>query len=111
MRSHSRGGQLDWSRAIIDSSHVRALRRGEHSGPSPVDRGRPGSKHHVLTNDVGIHLPTSLTGGNRNDVTQLVALLDQAPAVRGRRGRPRIGGDQELPDYAMTQRPSAHRKS
>ncbi len=31
----------------------------------------------------------SLTGGNRNDVTQLLPLLDKIPAVAGRVGRPR----------------------
>jgi transposase len=31
----------------------------------------------------------SLTGGNRNDVTQLMPLIQAVPAVRGRRGRPR----------------------
>jgi transposase len=31
----------------------------------------------------------SLTGGNRNDVTQLMPLLQALPSVRGRRGRPR----------------------
>jgi IS5 family transposase len=30
-----------------------------------------------------------LTGGNAHDVTQLLALVDAIPAVRGRRGRPR----------------------
>ena len=37
----------------------------------------------------GIPLAVSLTGGNRNDVTQLLPLLDKIPPVRGRRGRPR----------------------
>ena len=31
----------------------------------------------------------SLTGGNRNDVTQLMSLTEAVPPVRGRRGRPR----------------------
>lgn len=31
----------------------------------------------------------SLTGGNRNDVTQLMPLIEAVPPVRGRRGRPR----------------------
>jgi transposase len=31
----------------------------------------------------------SLTGGNRNDVTQLMPLLEAVPPVRGRVGRPR----------------------
>jgi transposase len=30
-----------------------------------------------------------LTGGNRNDVTQLMPLLQAVPPVRGKRGRPR----------------------
>ncbi len=29
-----------------------------------------------------------LTGGNRNDVTQLLPLIDAIPPIRGRRGRP-----------------------
>lgn len=82
-------GKIDWSRAVIDSSHVRAARRGPKSGPSPVDRGRAGSKHHILTDAGGIPLSVSVTGGNRNDVTQLLPLLDAVPPVRGRRGRPR----------------------
>lgn len=32
----------------------------------------------------------SLTGGNRNDVTQLMPLIDMVPPVRGKRGRPRF---------------------
>lgn len=31
----------------------------------------------------------TVTGGNRNDVTQLLPLVDALPAIRGRRGRPR----------------------
>jgi transposase len=34
-------------------------------------------------------LAVTLTGGNRNDVTQLVPLVDALPVIRGRRGRPR----------------------
>ncbi|TDB94881.1 IS5 family transposase [Actinomadura sp. 7K534] len=82
-------GQLDWSRAVIDNSHVRALKGGPKTGPSPVDRGRPGSKHHLLTDGHGTPLAVSLTGGNRNDVTQLMPLLEAVPPVRGRVGRPR----------------------
>ncbi|WP_326628204.1 IS5 family transposase [Nonomuraea fuscirosea] len=82
-------GQLDWSKAVIDSSHVRALKGGPKTGPSPVDRAKPGSKHHVITEGNGIPLAVSLTGGNRNDVTQLMPLIKAIPPVRGRVGRPR----------------------
>ncbi|WP_424923042.1 transposase [Actinomadura rubrisoli] len=59
------------------------------TGPSPVDRGRTGSKHHVLTDGHGTPLALILTGGNRNDVTRLLPLLDKVPPIRGRVGRPR----------------------
>src|SRR6266511_3908318 len=62
---------------------------GCQAGPSPVDRARDGSKHHLLVDATGIPLAWTLTGGNRNDVTQLIPLLDAVPAVRGRVGRPR----------------------
>nr|WP_265693891.1 IS5 family transposase [Streptomyces griseolus] len=90
--------QLDWSRAVIDSSHVRAARPGPKSGPSPVDRARPGSKHHVLVDGQGIPLAVSLTGGNRNDVTQLLPLLAKVPSVAGLVGRPRRRPDTLLAD-------------
>ncbi|MFF3260286.1 IS5 family transposase [Streptomyces sp. NPDC002932] len=59
------------------------------SGPSPVDRARPGSEHHVLVDGQGIPLAVALTGGNRNDVTQLLPLLAKVPSVAGLVGRPR----------------------
>ena len=40
----------------------------------------------------------TLTGGNRNDITQLLALLDRVPHVRGRIGRPRRRPDSVLAD-------------
>jgi transposase len=62
---------------------------GSETGPSPVDRARAGSKHHLLVDASGIPLAWTVTGGNRNDVTQLVPLVDSVPPVRGKRGRPR----------------------
>jgi hypothetical protein len=43
----------------------------------------------VLCEAGGVPLAISLTGGNRNDVTQLIPLVEAIPPVRGRRGRPR----------------------
>src|SRR6266542_155310 len=62
---------------------------GSATGPSPVDRARKGSKHHLLVEGKGIPLAWTLTGGNRHDVTQLIALVDRVPPVRGKVGRPR----------------------
>ncbi|WP_189601600.1 IS5 family transposase [Streptomyces lateritius] len=89
---------LDFSRAAVDGSHIRALKGGSKTGRSPVDQGRTGSKHHLITDTIGIPLTATLTGGNRNDVTQLIPLLQAVPPVRGKRGRPRRRPDVVLGD-------------
>src|SRR5215211_2502268 len=71
---------------------------GSETGPSPVDRGRAGSKHHLLVDATGLPLAWTLTGGNRNDVTQLIPLVDRVPRVRGRVGRPRRRPDRLTAD-------------
>ncbi|MDN3250558.1 IS5 family transposase [Streptomyces sp. ZSW22] len=89
--------RLDWSRCVVDSPRQGA-KRGQHTGPSPVDRGRAGSKHHLITDGHGTPLVVLLTGGNRNDVTQLLPLLDAIPPVRGRVGHPRRKPDSLFAD-------------
>jgi transposase len=68
------------------------------TGPSPVDRARTGSKHHLITDSAGVPLAISLTGGNRNDVTQLLPLVDGIGPVKGKVGRPRKRADRLLAD-------------
>lgn len=68
------------------------------TGPSPVDRARTGSKHHLITDSAGVPLAISLTGGNRNDVTQLLPLVDGVGPVAGKVGRPRKRSDRLLAD-------------
>jgi transposase len=80
--------RLDLSRAAVDSSHIREMKGGSATGPSPVDRGKSGSKHHVIVEAHGIPLDTITTGGNRNDVTSLIPLIEAAPPIRGKRGQP-----------------------
>src|SRR5919198_6650857 len=73
-------------------------KRGSATGPSPVDRARNGSKHHLLVDATGIPLACTVTGGNRNDVTQLIPLLEAVPAVSGRPGRSRRRPDSVTAD-------------
>ncbi|MFC7472432.1 IS5 family transposase [Actinomadura keratinilytica] len=42
---------LGFFRAAVDGSHIRAL--GSKTGRSPVDRGRAGSKHHLVNDATG----------------------------------------------------------
>lgn len=54
--------KIDWSRAAIDSSSVRALGGGEKTCPNATDRSKPGSKHHVVTDAQGVPLAVTVTG-------------------------------------------------
>lgn len=68
------------------------------TGPSPVDRARTGSKHHLITDSAGVPLAISLTGANRNDVTRLLPPVDGVGPVAGKVGRPRKRSDRLLAD-------------
>jgi transposase len=81
--------RLDFSRFLIDSSHVRAVGAGPQTGPSPVDRRKAGSKIHLLTDAQGTPVTARLTAGNRNDTEQTIPLIDQVPPIAGGVGRPR----------------------
>ena len=86
--------KLDWSRALIDSSSVRAAYGGESTGPSPVDRGKPGSKHHVTTDASGVPLASSVTAANVNDISQLAPLYNAIPPVAGTVGAGQLTGEE-----------------
>jgi transposase len=45
---------LDWSRAALDSGSVPAKRGGALTGPNPTDRGKAGTKRHVVVDRQGI---------------------------------------------------------
>ena len=75
-------------------------RGGEHTGPNPTDRGKPGSKHHLASEAGGLPLVTKLTAANVPDGTQLLELIDAIPPVRGKVGAPRFRPDVVVADKA-----------
>ena len=44
----ARDGDIDWSRAVVDSCSVRAVCGGTQTGPNPTDRAKRGSKRHLI---------------------------------------------------------------
>ncbi|WP_085999420.1 IS5 family transposase [Nocardia takedensis] len=82
-------GLIDFDRVIPDGSHVRAKKGAPDTGPSPVDRRKTGSKHHILTCGNGLPLAITLSAANVNDHLVLPELLDRVRPLRGRPGRPR----------------------
>ena len=101
--------QIDWSRAAVDSSSVRALKGGDKTGPNPTDRGHTGSKHHVLTDAKGTPLSAQLTSANTPDIKQLLLLVDAVPSVAGLPGRPQRRPEELYGDRAYDSQP--HRES
>ena len=61
---------------------------GEQTGPNSVDRGKLGSKYHVVVDRNGLPLAVRLSAANAHDRTQLLALIDEIPANIGPRGKP-----------------------
>lgn len=74
---------------------LRSIRRasrlpgGEASGPNPTDRGKSGTKRHLVVERGGLPLAVIVSAANVNDCQVLEAALDAIPPIRGQRGRPR----------------------
>ena len=51
--------------------------RGHSCGPSPIDRGKPGSKISVISDGNGIPLGFTIAGANVSDVTLLEETLEK----------------------------------
>ena len=99
LRLLRRAGKLDADLVVVDGVTVRAFGGGEQTGPSPVDRGRPGTKHTLMVTRSGVPLQIRTAGANASDHTQILPLVLDFPAVGGKPGRPK-----ELPDELYADR-------
>lgn len=59
---------------------------GDLTGPNPVDRGKYGSKIHLITERTGLPLSVGISGANLHDSQALVPLVQGIPPIRSRRG-------------------------
>jgi transposase len=64
-------------------------RGGEKTGKNPTDRGKQGTKRHIIVDRKGIPLTIQLTAANVNDTTRLEQTVDAINPIKGPRGRPR----------------------
>ena len=69
---------------------------GDLIGANPVDRGKPGSKYHLLIDAAGLPLAVGLSAANTHDSQLLEPMVDAVPAIIGPRGRP--GRPRKRPD-------------
>jgi transposase len=75
---------------------------GDETGPNPTDRGKPGSKIHILCDRTGLPLTVLISAANVPDAHLMVPLLDSLIPIRGRRGRPRNRPGSFTPTKPMT---------
>ncbi|WP_262285489.1 IS5 family transposase [Micromonospora sp. MA102] len=59
------------------------------TGPNPVNRGKPGSKIHVVCDRTGLPLAVVVTAANVHDSQLLLPMLDSVPAFHTPAGRRR----------------------
>ncbi len=72
---------------IVDSCSVRAKHGGELTGPNPTDRGKRGTKYHVVVSADGLPLGAVVSAANIHDTKMFPELLRLALVVCSRIGR------------------------
>ncbi|MCW2239065.1 IS5 family transposase [Azospirillum canadense] len=66
---------------VVDSCSVRAKRGGELTGANPTDRGKPGTKYHVVVSTDGLPLAVVPSPANVHDTKLFPDLLRLAQVV------------------------------
>ena len=84
-----RRGRLQLETTMVDSAQVRAFGGGDRSGPSPVDRRKPGTKYTVLVDAHGTPLAMQSAAANVSDHRQILSTVVRYPLIGGTPGRPR----------------------
>jgi transposase len=72
---------------VVDSCSVRAKRGGELTGPNPTDRGKAGTKYHVVASTDGLPLAAVPSAANVHDTRLFPHLLRLAQVVCAAIGR------------------------
>ena len=94
-----RAGKLDLDTVIVEGVTVRAFGGGEATGPSPVDRRKPGSRRTVMVDEAGVPPVIRTAGANAGDHAQILPAIPGFPRVGGVPGCP-----EELPDEVYADR-------
>src|SRR3954451_14462788 len=64
-------------------------RGGQRTGPNPTDKGKSGSKRHVVVDKRGLPLAVTHSAANVHDSKVLEEAVDTIKPIRKPRGRPR----------------------
>jgi transposase len=80
VRSGPEAAAAAWD-VVVDRCSVRAKRGGELTGPNPTDRGKSGTKYHVVVTTDGIPVTALPSAANVHDTILLPGLLRRALIV------------------------------
>ena len=89
---------LDLEIVVVDSVQVRAFGGGEDTGPSPVDRGKTGSKHTIMVDSNGVPLAIHTAPANESDQREIIPIVLDFPQITGKPGRPKQHPDEVYAD-------------
>lgn len=104
LREHD---QITWGRACVDAASVPAPVRGEDTGRNPTNRGKLGSRHHLLVDERRLPLVAQILGAQVHDSRFLIPLVESISAVKGLAGDARKRQGKLHADRAYASR--AHR--
>lgn len=85
LRHYDKVQHIQWRWQALDSKSVAAPLGGEKTGKNPTDRGKLGSKRHILTDARGAPLAVVVSGANAHDLTCALAVLDALMVQRPQR--------------------------
>jgi transposase len=97
--------KIDWQRALIDASFLKAPEGGEETGPNPTDRRKSGCKHEVMTDGQGVPLAALTIAANVPEVTKVFHTLTRMPPVGGKPGPKRQKPDRLQGDRGFDSEP------
>ena len=69
---------ISWEWQAADGSNLEAPLAQESVGPNPTDRGKKGTKRHMLVDELGVPLSLHVNAANRHDSVALEPLLQTA---------------------------------
>lgn len=68
-------GFLDFEWLTVDGCSTKSPLGGGDVGPNPTDRGKTGTKRHLMTEGKGMPISLAVTGANVHDATKVDALI------------------------------------
>jgi transposase len=80
--------RIDWERASLDLGFHPGKKGGEKTGKNPTDKGKAGSKRHLVSDRRGIPLAVMTSGANVHDSMVFEELVDAIEPIKRPRGRP-----------------------